>query len=65
MIIGMDKRIQINPIQNQDTVRQNDMRRMNPVDRVKALVEMRDNSYPYTPFDRSVQIRQLKIPQLH
>jgi hypothetical protein len=53
------KIVRIGTVQEQDRVRREDMRRMSPVERVGALIELRDRAFPYEPLKRVATVRKL------
>jgi hypothetical protein len=52
------KIVRIGTVQEQDRVRREDMRRMSPVERVGALIELRDRAFPYEPLKRVATVRK-------
>ncbi|MCK5736874.1 MAG: hypothetical protein KAH21_10360 [Spirochaetaceae bacterium] len=55
----MNKRVRITTVEKHEVFRQDDMRRMTPKDRVDALMEFRDELYPYSSLERTVSYRIL------
>jgi hypothetical protein len=55
----MEKIVRISKIEDQDTIRREDMKKMSPSERLKAMIQLRDHLYPYAPLERIASIRKL------
>ena len=55
----METTVRITTVEKQDDLRREDMVRLTHGQRMEAMVELRDQLYPYEPLERVVSIRQL------